>query len=344
DTKNKVKQGVGSEPSTLLIPNRSTTSEKESCTSHLVSRSSTPHEEKTNAGFEIEGRDIQNTSSRMSERSSDEKSPAAVIAVCKKLNDLCDYMGFIGHSLRAIIGEARAFVNDRDKMLKVFMESDSIMVMDMAVTKLKKDASEATDQSSKEKLQLAFNQTKALVEFLKAPAANDNEAKEKEAEKPFYGLDIKELATVTYNKDPTILFKLIKDCLKGEGVDATDNKVKDIFNEVTTEHFRMGSQSKPVLASVNVPKPQIRSQEVIPTSSQSQSSNQRSITELLASLRNGQLDAMYNQNKSSEDVLKPQNIRQEVPTTSHPILSMRGVLVSYWHQLDMLHKVKEYQG
>ncbi|CAL4148176.1 unnamed protein product, partial [Meganyctiphanes norvegica] len=47
-------------------------------------------------------------------------------------------------------------------------------------------------------------------------------------------------------------------------------------------------------------------------------SNQRSITELLASLRNGQLDAMYNQNKSSEDVLKPQNIRQEVPTTSHP--------------------------
>ncbi|CAL4148178.1 unnamed protein product, partial [Meganyctiphanes norvegica] len=117
---------------------------------------------------------------------------------------LCDYMGFIGHSLRAIIGEARAFVNDRDKMLKVFMESDSIMVMDMAVTKLKKDASEATDQSSKEKLQLAFNQTKALVEFLKAPAANDNEAKEKEAEKPFYGLDIKELATVTYNKDPTI--------------------------------------------------------------------------------------------------------------------------------------------
>ena len=101
-------------------------------------------------------------------------------------------------------------------------------------------------------------------------------------------LNIKELATATYNKEPMMLFKMIKDYLNGIGVEPTNEKIKSIFDDVTKEHFTISSQEKANTTSI-VSLEQQGSQatqlaNILPSTSQSQYSNTRNRKELLTQL------------------------------------------------------------
>ncbi|CAL4111060.1 unnamed protein product, partial [Meganyctiphanes norvegica] len=185
--KNKDEHVAGSVPTKCHIPKWPAVSEKDSSTSRSVSRSSIHQEEKSGTDFKTVPAGGQIASSSTSLLVSANTSPASILDACDKLIDICDYMGFIGHSLKAIIGKATEYHMDIDKMFKVFLEPDSIMVMDMALVKLKNDANVETDARSKEKLLKVFKQTQILTDYLKAPTAAADETKEKETEKAHYG-------------------------------------------------------------------------------------------------------------------------------------------------------------
>ena len=57
-------------------------------------------------------------------------------------------------------------------MLAIFKEEDSVMVMDMALKKLKNDSNAAKDPCWKEKLGKAFNEAKDLMTYLKTQVAS----------------------------------------------------------------------------------------------------------------------------------------------------------------------------
>ncbi|XP_064092651.1 uncharacterized protein LOC135205675 [Macrobrachium nipponense] len=133
------------------------------------------------------------------------------------LKKLCPSLGVVGSAAQLLMSKISICSCDRQELSKLVQDDDNKMILMMLLEK-----------AQAMKLRLPSNHVLTLLNLASLPA-----------EKPkYYGLNIENIAKMTYNMDPSYIVQCIKNALTAQGINnASEKDVSDIYAAVTSAHF-----------------------------------------------------------------------------------------------------------
>ncbi|XP_066970448.1 glutamic acid-rich protein-like isoform X2 [Macrobrachium rosenbergii] len=133
------------------------------------------------------------------------------------LQELCPSLGVLGPAAQLLMRKISVCLSDGQELSELVQNEDNKMILMRLLEK-----AEAM------KIRLSTNHALQLLNIASLPAENPK----------YYGLNIENIAKMTYNMDPAFIVQCIKNALTAQDVyNASEKDVSDIYIAVTSAHF-----------------------------------------------------------------------------------------------------------
>ncbi|XP_064092652.1 uncharacterized protein LOC135205676 [Macrobrachium nipponense] len=144
------------------------------------------------------------------------------------LQELCPSLGVLGPAAQLLMRKITVCWSDRQELGKLVQNEDSKLIL-MRLSEKALGVSQMYGSGPQAmKLRLASSHALKLLNTASLPVENSK----------FYGLNIEDLAKMTYNMDPAYIVQCIKSALTAQGIyNASEKEVTDIYVAVTSAHF-----------------------------------------------------------------------------------------------------------